>query len=257
MSDATVRTARSSGFTVVQNNAVRDPRLSLSAVGLYVRMMSLPEGRAHSVRYIAKVAGCGRDALRRCFSELEAAGYLVREQQHVEHGKFGANAYLLYDSPILPSTENPSTVNPATAEPTTDEPSPENPSTKEINTGKKYTPIAPSGGEGERFEKFWRTYRDVYCAADHSRAGDKAKARKAWSKLQIDDALAAKLWAYLKAQMQTDLHRRGFGIQYASTFLNAVARNEIDLTPVEASPAALAAHGAPQTPERMEDQWLT
>ena len=122
------------------------------------------------------------------------------------------------------------------------------------NKSKNNPPKAPTGGEEERFEKFWRTYRDVYCAADHSRAGDKAKARKAWSKLQLDDALAAKLWAYLKAQMQTDLHRRGFGIQYASTFLNAVARNEIDLTPVDASPAASAAFSQRAAPEEPQEE---
>ena len=121
------------------------------------------------------------------------------------------------------------------------------------NNNKKKTPIAPKGDDA-RFEKFWRTYRDVYCAADHSRAGDKTKARKAWSKLQLDDALAAKLWAYLKAQMQTDLHRRGFGIQYASTFLNAVARNEIDLTPVDASPAAPAAFSQRAAPEEPQEE---
>lgn len=254
MSDATVRTARSSGFTVVQNNAVRDPRLSLSAVGLYVRMMSLPEGRAHSVRYIAKVAGCGRDALRRCFSELEAAGYLVREQQHVEHGKFGANAYLLYDSPISPSTGNPSTVNPATAEPATAEPSPENPSTKEINTGKKYTPISPSGGEADAqkktdvdlaamFDRFWALY---------PRKTNKQAARRAWMKLRPDLLLCMDMSQALKAQIRSESWQRDGGryIPHPSTWING-RRWEDEM------PAATAARGAPQTPERMEDQWLT
>lgn len=242
MIESSVRIARGSGYTVVQNNAVRDPRLSLSATGLYVRMMSLPGGKPHSVKYISKVAGCGRDALRRCFGELEAAGYLVREQTHVEHGKFGVNAYALYDTPISPSTGFPSTAEPATADPTTADPATENPPAKEITGKRNHTPPkSPQEGNArapatpkwrpERFEAFWGYYRTTFCAADHRRAGNRAPAAKAWDKLKPGDETIGAIGKALVATMQTEQWGRGIGIAYASTYLNGRYWEDVDLAP--------------------------
>lgn len=123
-------------------------------------------------------------------------------------------------------------------------------------------PISPQGdGVGEetekpedRFERFWVFYRDVFCAVDHSRAGGKAKARKAWDKLKVTDDLARKIWLYLEAKMRTEMWKRGIGIQYASSFLNDIARGDIDLTPVQSSPPP---PGTPPETDREEafGQW--
>lgn len=271
MSEGTVRVARTSGYTVVQNRAVRDPRLSLEASGLYVRLMSLPDNKPHTFKYVQKVAGCGRDKLRRCFNELEAAGYLVREQKHEEHGKFGTNDYALYDEPISPSTGFPSTVNPTTAEPstvepTTAEPSPENPSTKELTKERNKPPISPKGDSRAesksicqwneaRFLRFWEYYRTVFCASDHSRAGERAAAASAWDKLKPDDEMLAKLSRKLTAIMSTRQWQDGIGIPMASTLLNRVRLGKTSLD--ELPEPSAAPHFRCEAPVREEDQWIT
>lgn len=127
----------------------------------------------------------------------------------------------------------------------------------------KYTPpISPPRGEAgeetaktkDRFEAFWVWYRDVFCAADHSRAGSKAKAKKAWDKLKVTDELARKIWLYLEAKRRTEMWRRGIGIPYASSLLNDIERGDIDLTPVQPSSPP---PGAPPETDREEafGQW--
>ena len=240
-------------YAHIENAILRDRRMSLAERGFFALVLSLPTNREMTLVYFSRVSGANKETVGRYFHKLEELGYLRRYRERGEHGVFGPTVYEFTTSGTSPCTDFPAPVQPAPAEPCTAEPEPADPAVKNKTKRKNKTPIAPTGSE-ERFEKFWRTYRDVYCAADHSRAGDKAKARKAWNKLPLDDALAAKLWAYLKAQMQTDLHRRGFGIQYASTFLNAVARNEIDLTPVDASPAAPAAFSQRAAPEEPQEE---
>lgn len=110
----------------------------------------------------------------------------------------------------------------------------------------------------ERFEAFWSFYRDKYCIADHSRAGNKGRARTAWNKLKPDKTLIGRMGAYLLAEMATETWGRGIGIPYASTFLNSIAKKELDLTPAEASPARAPAPGSPTYEEPQEEafgQW--
>ena len=45
-------------------------------------MLSLPEDWEYSVAGLSKMAGCGKDKLRRILGELENVGYLAREQSH-------------------------------------------------------------------------------------------------------------------------------------------------------------------------------
>lgn len=114
-------------------------------------------------------------------------------------------------------------------------------------TGKKDS-SPPDENPDKRFEDFWLWYRTVYCADDTSRAGNKGKARKAWHDLAPNDKLIARMGAYLLAEIKTEQHQRGYGIPYASTFLNGVRKGEIDLT-VEAAPAS-----KPDTPDQQPRQ---
>ena len=99
-------------------------------------------------------------------------------------------------------------------------------------------PEPPSGGKrapeaakwkAERFEAFWRYYRTEFCKADHSRAGERAAAARAWDKLKADDATLQRMADKLVAVSRTDQHKAGYGIPYASTWLNKLRRGEIDL----------------------------
>lgn len=214
-------------YTRVPNVAMRDTRMPLAVRGFFALLLGLPRDRERSFKYFVKVSGVNKDTVCRYFRILEENGYLRRYQARGEHGAFGTNVYELHTSPY---PKNPDTENPDT----------ENPDTKERTYRKNNNPpISPQGdGAGEksedpkdRFELFWIFYRDTYCAADHSRAGGKAKARKAWDKLKVTDELARRIWLYLEVKMRTELWKRGVGIQYASSFLNDILRGDNDLTP--------------------------
>lgn len=131
---------RKAGYTVLPNAVLRDDRLNLQTKGLFCMMLSLPDGWEFSVKGLATLAVCSRDKIRAALENLEAAGYLLREQARTETGSFAGNIYVLYDEvqPPLPGF-------PATGKPATEKPLPGNPTqvNKEEVTKEKRTPIAP------------------------------------------------------------------------------------------------------------------
>lgn len=86
-------------FTIVSNAIIRDARLSLKARGLGIWLLSHTDGWRLSIRTIATQVGTGTEAVQNALNELEAAGYLVREQQTGEHGKFTGVDYRITDVP--------------------------------------------------------------------------------------------------------------------------------------------------------------
>lgn len=94
MSESVIR-GKKKDFTVILDSVLKDPRLSLKTIGLFAIMQSLPDDWEYSVKGLSDRAGVGRDTIRNCLKELEAAGYLRREQQHQENGKFGGCVYIL------------------------------------------------------------------------------------------------------------------------------------------------------------------
>lgn len=106
MSEARYKSGRTKGFVVLLREVAQDARLSLEARGLFALMVSLPDNWEYNVGGLAKLSGCGRDKLRRMLGELEAVGYLVREQSHDRGGKFSGNVYVLQDE-APPSSGKP------------------------------------------------------------------------------------------------------------------------------------------------------
>jgi hypothetical protein len=86
-------------FTIVSNKIIRDARLSLKARGLGIWLLSHTEGWKLSIRSIATQVGAGAEAVQSGLKELEDAGYLIREQQTGEHGKFTGVEYRISDVP--------------------------------------------------------------------------------------------------------------------------------------------------------------
>ncbi len=72
-----IRVAHRSGYTVLDNTAVRHPQLSFMATGVLAYLLSLPNGATIRSDRLAQLPGKeGRDAVERCLRELEAAGLL-------------------------------------------------------------------------------------------------------------------------------------------------------------------------------------
>lgn len=107
------------GFTRLPNEWVRDERLSWKARGLLAYLMSHSEGWSTSIRDLERHGPDGRDSIRAGIAELEAAGYLVREQGRDRDNRFVEAEYVITDPSNVPMTGNPTTGNPTTENPST------------------------------------------------------------------------------------------------------------------------------------------
>lgn len=117
------------GFTTMLNHHLRNKGLSLKAVGLLSKMLSLPPDWDYSLKGLATLNSDGIDGVRSAMKELEEHGYVVRHQSRDENGRMSHCHYDVYEipelrkpSPELPSSENPTTEKPTTVSPTSDNP---------------------------------------------------------------------------------------------------------------------------------------
>lgn len=224
MAETIIRRGARRGYTTVLRTVAQDGRLSLKALGLYVRMQSYPDDWKFTIAGLASVSRCGRDQIRAALAELEAVGYLVKAQSHDEGGKFSGAVYVLQEE-APPLSENPTTVRrknePLSENPLTGKPTTENP-TLINNINNKTTPRIPPEGDAA-FDRFWARY---------PRKQDKAKARRAWAKLAPDRALADRIMAALEIQRRSESWTREGGryIPMPSTWLNG-RRWEDELPP--------------------------
>ena len=85
---AVCRVEKTKNYTVMSNYHLNDPRLSLKAIGLLSKILSLPEAWDYTVAGLAKICKEGRDAVRAALAELEEAGYILRRQTRDEMGNF-------------------------------------------------------------------------------------------------------------------------------------------------------------------------
>lgn len=165
-------------FTIVSNAIIRDARLSLKARGLGVWLLSHSHGWKLSIRSIATQVGAGAEAVQSGLKELEDAGYLVRDQQTGEHGKFAGVEYRITDVPAGQT---------ASGFPVHGSPADGEPDDRETDTHKKTNseedqveepPAADASGApkpvlySEAFEAAWKQY------------GRKGAKRAAWAEWQ-------------------------------------------------------------------------
>ncbi len=116
---AVFRVEKSKNYTVMSNYHLRDKGLSLKAIGLLSKMLSLPEEWDYTTRGLAAICKDGVDAIGATLKELEACGYLVRHRLRDGRGRMRDTEYVIYESPdtALPDTENPYLDNPDTEKP--------------------------------------------------------------------------------------------------------------------------------------------
>lgn len=103
-----IRVVKDKNYTVMSNFHLRDMRLSNKAIGLMSKMLSLPDGWDYTVNGLSTICKDGRDGIAAQLKELEANGYLKREQVRAQ-GKFGEIEYILTEKPFTekPYTEKP------------------------------------------------------------------------------------------------------------------------------------------------------
>ncbi|MEV0278190.1 helix-turn-helix domain-containing protein [Streptomyces sp. NPDC050610] len=76
-----IRHRHESQFTVVGNHLAQHPTLSAVAIGVAVRIQSLPDGAKVGVKVLAAQFPEGEGRIARALQELEEAGYLARKKE--------------------------------------------------------------------------------------------------------------------------------------------------------------------------------
>lgn len=132
------RVNKNRDYTVMSNHHLRDRNLSLRAIGLLSKMLSLPDDWDYSVPGLVAICQESKNIIQGALKELEKNGYLVRTMTRDSSGHIGYN-YDVYEQPqhTLPRPEKPFTVEPCTASPSTVEPCTEK--QPQLNTNKLST----------------------------------------------------------------------------------------------------------------------
>ena len=81
-----IRHHRRVRFTVVDNQPIRDERLSWKATGLLVYLLSLPDDWRISTERLARIKTDGIAGVRSAMTELEDAGYVIRQKTQGDRG---------------------------------------------------------------------------------------------------------------------------------------------------------------------------
>ena len=137
------RVNKNRDYTVMSNHHLRDRNLSLRAIGLLSKMLSLPDDWDYSVPGLVAICQESKNIIQGALKELEKKGYLVRTMTRDSSGHIGYN-YDVYEQPqhTLPRPEKPFTVSPSTVEPCTEKQPQLNTNrlnTKELNTERAST----------------------------------------------------------------------------------------------------------------------
>lgn len=119
--DSIQKTRHKGNFTAVNNDFIRDPKLSWKAKGIIIYIMSLPDDWQLNLNELIKHAKDGRDATYNGIKELIDNGYCKRIEKHDMRGLFSGCEYLISDTKEYIS-EKPNTDKPHTENPYTDNP---------------------------------------------------------------------------------------------------------------------------------------
>lgn len=95
------RTIKNKNYTVMSNHHLQNPNLSLKAMGLMSKVLSLPDDWSYSVKGLAAYCKDGYESVRTALCELEKEGYLVRRRIRGERGKITGTEYIFRETPEM------------------------------------------------------------------------------------------------------------------------------------------------------------
>lgn len=151
------RAEHTDGFTVIQNDTLRDERLSLEARGFLAFLLTMSDGWDFSTKGLAGLAGISERTVMRLAKELKAAGYL--EQKGVRNERGVITGWEWTVSEVSTVRETHSVANPQCGSPTVwdnpqcgDRVPIRNTKDKEIPKVKKYQSERNNKGGAKRFK---------------------------------------------------------------------------------------------------------
>lgn len=85
-------------FDVISNYHIRDKNLSLKAIGLLTKLLTMPPEWSYSIRGLTACCKESKNTIRGILKELEEAGYLYREKIQEKNN----NSYIwhIYEIPV-------------------------------------------------------------------------------------------------------------------------------------------------------------
>ena len=95
---AVFKVHKTSDYTVVSTNHLREKEMSLKAKGLLTIMLSLPENWDYSVIGLAALSKDGKDSVMGAIDELTEFGYLEVETKRNDKGQYDS-IYNVYEKP--------------------------------------------------------------------------------------------------------------------------------------------------------------
>lgn len=151
------------GYTIMNNEAFKDDRLSAKSKGLMAYMLTLPDDWTFYETELQKHFTDGRDSIRKGLRELQDAGYLVKEQTRKNDGKFSSADWLLYETAQvadIPLTENQSTEKPSSGNPPLLSTNSTKDLSKQITNSTNIKPSQQVATDNlkERFDTIWKEY---------------------------------------------------------------------------------------------------
>lgn len=88
---------RKQPFTQIANKALRDPKITAKAKGILAYLLSHESGQKITTQYIIRAFKDGRDSIKSGIRELVEAGYVTRNKQRDENGRFIGYIYFVTD----------------------------------------------------------------------------------------------------------------------------------------------------------------
>ncbi len=140
---ARIRKLAQTNYTVIDNEIIRDEKLSWKAKGVFAYLWSMPDDWEFYEIEVMKHAKDGRDSLRSAIKELQVSGYMRRQRTRNEKGQVKTSDWELSDKPMLekPTQGKPTEDKPMQGDPTL-------PSTNELSTDLPSTEITNDDDEG-------------------------------------------------------------------------------------------------------------
>lgn len=104
------------GFTIIQNETLRDERLSFEARGFLAYLLTMADAWDFSIKGLAAQAGVPERTVMRLSKELKEAGYLQQKSNRDERGVIAGWEWTISETSTL--RENHTVDNPECGEPT-------------------------------------------------------------------------------------------------------------------------------------------
>lgn len=116
-----IRITKQKNFSIISNQPLNDPNLSMKARGIWATLLSKPDDWTVYVYQLVKTCKDGKTSIYSGLKELKEAGYLEHVFIRDEGGKMVRGEYIVHEEPIdvettvkpesEPYTENRDTVN--------------------------------------------------------------------------------------------------------------------------------------------------